>query len=120
MNENGTMMRSLRRELRGREQKLVRLLGQFVRCESPSHQKAAVDRFGGMVASEWRRRGAKVRILRQAKRGNHVRAEIWLGEGRPKGQIMVLGPPRHGVSAGDACEDAVSRARRAGVRAGNI
>ena len=91
MSENGTMMRSLRRELRGREQKLVRLLGKFVRCESPSHQKAAVDRFGGIVASEWRRRGAKVRILRQAKRGNHVRAELWLGEGRPKGQILVIG-----------------------------
>ncbi|MDR3721378.1 MAG: M20 family metallopeptidase [Candidatus Acidoferrales bacterium] len=91
MSENGTMMRSLRRELRGREQKLVRLLGKFVRCESPSHQKAAVDRFGGIIASEWRRRGAKVRILRQAKRGNHVRAELWLGEGRPKGQILVIG-----------------------------
>jgi glutamate carboxypeptidase len=91
MNENRTMMRSLRRELRGREQKLVRLLGKFVCCESPSHQKAAVDRLGRMVASEWRRRGAKVRILRQAKRGNHVRAELWLGAGRPRGQILIIG-----------------------------
>jgi glutamate carboxypeptidase len=91
MNENRTMMRSLRRELRSREAMLVRLLGQFVRCESPSHDKAAVDRLGRMVASEWRRRGAKVRILRQTKLGNHVRAEIWLGHGRPAGQIMVLG-----------------------------
>jgi glutamate carboxypeptidase len=91
MNENRTMMRSLRRELRGREQMLVRMLGSFVRCESPSHDKAAVDRLGRMVASEWRRRGAKVRILRQTKRGNHARAEIWLGHGRPEGQIMILG-----------------------------
>jgi glutamate carboxypeptidase len=45
-----------------------------------------------MVAREWRRRGAKVRILRNASRGNHVRAEVWLGEGRaPRQQIMVLG-----------------------------
>jgi glutamate carboxypeptidase len=62
-----------------------------VRCESPSHQKTAVDRLGKIVANEWRRRGAKVRIVRHATRGNHVRAEIWPGKGRPKGQIMVLG-----------------------------
>ena len=45
---------------------MVRLLGRFVRCESPSGDKAAVDRFGAMVAREWRRRGAKVKILRAA------------------------------------------------------
>ena len=44
-----------------------------------------------MVASEWRRRGAKVRILRQTERGNHVRAEVWLGTGQPAGQILILG-----------------------------
>jgi glutamate carboxypeptidase len=91
MNESTSMMRSLQRETRRREKDIVRLLEQFVRCESPSHHKAAVDRFGRMVASEWRRRGAKVRILRQAKRGDHVRAELWLGAGRPTGQILILG-----------------------------
>jgi glutamate carboxypeptidase len=91
MNESRPMMRRLLRELRSREKEIVRLLPQFVRCESPSHNKAAVDRFGRMVASEWRRRGAKVRILRQTKHGNQVRAEIWLGNGRPKGQILILG-----------------------------
>jgi len=70
---------------------MVRMLGQFVRCESPSHQKAAVDRLGKLIASEWRRRGAKVSVLRDKTRGDSVRAEIWLGDGRPKGQIMVLG-----------------------------
>jgi glutamate carboxypeptidase len=91
MNQSRLMMRALRRELRSREKGIVRLLEQFVRCESPSHNKAAVDRLGRMVAGEWRRRGAKVRILRQAKRGNHLRAEIWLGAGRPTGQILILG-----------------------------
>jgi glutamate carboxypeptidase len=91
MSENRPMMTSLLRELRGREKAMVRLLGEFVRCESPSHDKAAVDRFGRMVAREWRRRGAKVRILRQTGRGDHVRAELWLGEGRPAGQILILG-----------------------------
>lgn len=91
MSENRTMMRGLKRELRSRAKEIVRMLGRFVRCESPSHNKAAVDRFGRMVANEWRRRGAKVRILRQTKRGNHVRAEVWLGSGRPTGQILILG-----------------------------
>ncbi len=91
MSENRTMMRRLKRELRSRAKEIVRMLGRFVRCESPSHNKAAVDRFGRMVADEWRRRGAKVRILRQTKRGNHVRAEVWLGSGRPTGQILILG-----------------------------
>jgi glutamate carboxypeptidase len=91
MKESSSMMQILRRELRSREKEIVRLLGQFVRCESPSHNKAAVDRFGRMVASQWRRRGAKVRILRQTKRGDQVRAELWLGAGRPIGQIMILG-----------------------------
>jgi glutamate carboxypeptidase len=84
-------MRGLLRELRSREKEMVRLLGQFVRRESPTHDKAAVDRFGRMVASEWRRRSAKVRMLRQAKRGDHIRAEIWFEKGRPAGQITVIG-----------------------------
>jgi glutamate carboxypeptidase len=85
-------MPELLRRLQAREKEMVRLLGNFVRCESPSHDKDAVDRFGSMVASEWRRRGAKVRLLRQTERGNHVRAEIRLDSGgSARGQIMVLG-----------------------------
>jgi glutamate carboxypeptidase len=91
MSKNPMVMQRLRRELRLRNRELVRLLGQFVCCESPSHQKAAVDRLGKLVATEWRRRGATVRILRHATAGNQVRAEIWVGQKRPKGQIMVLG-----------------------------
>jgi glutamate carboxypeptidase len=85
------MMRELFRALKRREQEMVRLLGRFVACESPSHDKAAVDAMGELAANEWRRRGAKVQILRQAKRGNHVRAEVSLGEGATAGQILVLG-----------------------------
>ena len=84
-------MREILRELRARQDAMVKLLGEFVRCESPSHDKGAVDRCGGLVAREWKRRGASVRILRQAERGDHLRAEIWLGAGKPAGQIMVLG-----------------------------
>ncbi len=70
---------------------MARLLAQFVRAESPSFDKAAVDRFGRMVAAEWRRCGARVSFLGQRERGDHVRAELWRGSGRPQGQILVLG-----------------------------
>ena len=85
------IMRELRKNLRHREFEMVRLLDQFVRSESPSHDKPSVDRMARMVAKQWRHRGAKVRILAQKVRGDHVRAEIWLGRGRPNGQILVLG-----------------------------
>lgn len=83
--------KDLLRLLRKRQSEMTRLLGKFVRCESPSHNKKAVDRFGQIVAQEWKRRGADLRVLRQAERGNHLRAEVWFGERRPQKQILVLG-----------------------------
>jgi glutamate carboxypeptidase len=85
------VMRSLLREAWRREGEMVRLLGRFVRCESPSHDKAAVDRFAVMVAREWKRRGAKVKILRQRLRGDHLRIEWPRTTRRSDGQILVLG-----------------------------
>jgi glutamate carboxypeptidase len=95
-------MRDLLRAARGREAEMLRLLGRFVRCESPSGDKAAVDRFGAMVAREWSRRGAKVKILRQRLRGDHLRVEMAAepkrdfrrrdgSADRDYGQILVLG-----------------------------
>jgi glutamate carboxypeptidase len=91
LKENATMMRGLLKDLRGREKEMLRLLERFVVRESPSHDKIAVDAMGQIVAAEWHRRGAKVQIVPQAKRGNHVRAEIAPGSGRPSEQILVLG-----------------------------
>jgi glutamate carboxypeptidase len=77
--------------LRKRESAMARLLGKFVRAESPSVDKAAVDHFGGIVAAEWRRRGAKVTLLRQRERGDHILAD-WNPRGiSAGGQILVLG-----------------------------
>src|ERR1700676_1442131 len=84
-------MRSLLDWLRRRERAMTRLLGRFVRGESPSFDKAAVDRFGRSVASEWRRRGATVTLLRQRERGDHVRAEWRPSGNRTAAQILVLG-----------------------------
>ena len=86
-------MKDLLAWLRGREPRMVAMLGRFVRAESPSDDKAAVDRFGRIVAAEWRRRGGKVSVLRQRGQGDHLRVE-WPGRDatrRQAGQILVLG-----------------------------
>jgi glutamate carboxypeptidase len=84
-------MRSLLDWLRPRERAMTRLLGRFVRAESPSSDKPAVDRFGRIVASEWKKRGATVTRLGQRERGDHVRVE-WRPRGRgTTAQILVLG-----------------------------
>ena len=83
-------IRKLLADLRRREAEMVRLLGRFVRAESPSFDKAAVNRFGRLVAAEWRRRGARVEFIRQRERGDHVRITLAPPD-KPAGQILVLG-----------------------------
>jgi glutamate carboxypeptidase len=84
-------MLSIWKWLRPREAAMARLLGKFVRAESASLEKAAVDRFGKIVAREWKQRGAKIKFLRQLERGDHLRAEWNPAGNRAKGQILVLG-----------------------------
>lgn len=76
---------------------MLRLLKRFVRCESPTDSKPAVDHFGRMVAGEWRKRGAKVEYLPRKRGGNHLRV-IWPARPRHSdpslgrsNQILVLG-----------------------------
>lgn len=90
-------LNSIKSYLVRRQPAMLALLRRLVEMESPSLDKAAVDRLGLHVAGCWRRQGARVQILRQAKRGNHVRAELSLG-GAPtarskktSGQLLVLG-----------------------------
>jgi glutamate carboxypeptidase len=77
--------------LRQREAAMTQLLGQFVRAESPSFDKVAVDKFGRIVAAEWKRRGAIVTLLPQKRRGDHIRAVLDPAGKRASGQILVLG-----------------------------
>jgi glutamate carboxypeptidase len=84
-------MIELLRESQCREGEMVRLLARFVRCESPSRDKTTVDRFGKIVAAEFRKCGARIRFWRQRSRGDHLRVEFWTGKERPAGQILVLG-----------------------------
>ena len=87
-----TQMRVLLGELKSRQEDMVRLLETFVRCESPSQDKAAVDRFGAVVAAEWRKRSSQVRVLKQRTVGHHLRVEIPArGKSGRRRQILVLG-----------------------------
>jgi glutamate carboxypeptidase len=89
---NDFTTRSLLDWLQPREQAMTKLLGRFVRAESPSFDKDAVDRFGRIVAAEWKRRGATVKLLRERERGDHLRVELRpRSEPRRNSQILVLG-----------------------------
>lgn len=91
-------LRNLLADLRQQQESMTRLVGRFVRAESPSFDKAAVDRFGRLVAAEWRKRGAQVEFVRQRYRGDHIRAELPPARGhrshrgeRPPSQVLALG-----------------------------
>ncbi|MGH9862783.1 MAG: M20 family metallopeptidase [Candidatus Acidiferrales bacterium] len=81
----------LYRHLRRRQEAMVKLLGDLVRIESPTTDKAAVTRLAEFLAREWRRQGARVTLVRPRHWGAVVRAEVILGRGRPQGQLLVLG-----------------------------
>jgi glutamate carboxypeptidase len=66
---------------------LIDLIERLVRLESPSTDKAAVDRLGAAVGSELQALGFRVERLTQTAAGDHLRAEY--GEGGP--QVLLLG-----------------------------
>ena len=84
-------MRELLRLARRRQPEILRVLERLVRTESPSNDKAAVDRCTRLLAAEWRRRGARVEFFRQKHRGDHLFVDVRLGAARPQGQILLLG-----------------------------
>jgi glutamate carboxypeptidase len=55
---------------------MLTLLKRLVETESPSHDKAAVDRVGAMVADECRHLGAEVKIHPQVETGDQVEARF--------------------------------------------
>jgi glutamate carboxypeptidase len=66
---------------------LLDTIEALVRLESPSLDKAAVDRCGDELAARLAAIGARVERLRQPERGDHVRAEFGTGER----QVLLLG-----------------------------
>jgi glutamate carboxypeptidase len=68
---------------------LIDTIESLVRIESPSDDKAAVDRCGAELATRLEAIGGRVTRLPQATRGDHLRAEFGSPEGgRP---VLLLG-----------------------------
>ena len=65
----------------------VQTIETLVRLESPSTDKAAVDRCGAALAAMLREAGAAVERLPQAQRGDHILARVE-GVGEP---VLILG-----------------------------
>src|SRR3990172_6078692 len=55
---------------------IKQLLQFLVETESPSHDKAAVDRLGGIVAEEARKLGAQIEIIPNKETGDHILARF--------------------------------------------
>ena len=72
---------------RGEEAWLLDTIEALVRLESPSTDKAAVDRCGDAIASRFEAIGGRVERLRQPQRGDHLRV-AFPGAGP---QVMLLG-----------------------------
>ncbi len=69
---------------------LLVCLRRAVEIESPTSSKAGVDRLASYVAREFKRYGAKVRVLSHATAGSSVLAEFW-GQRRGRKPILILG-----------------------------
>src|SRR5262249_58483803 len=66
---------------------MLGVLRQAVELESPSDNKAAVDRCGKYLARELEKLGGKTTIYPQRERGDHVKAEF---AGRPGAKPVLL------------------------------
>ncbi len=65
------------------------LLEELVSIESPSNEKAAVDRLGELIIARLKESGAEIEVIGQEHAGNHIRAR-W-GSGGPGVQPQVDG-----------------------------
>ncbi len=74
--------------LRSRRDEMVARLRTVVELESPSGDKAAVDRLGRVLAAEFERLGGKCRFHRNASRGDHLQVDFAGAKGKP---VLLLG-----------------------------
>src|SRR5262249_50719074 len=59
----------LLKHLRAKRPAMLETLRELVGCESPSTEKAAVDRCAALVAEIWKRTGVRAEMLEQKHRG---------------------------------------------------
>ena len=75
--------------LRRHALEMLQLLQQIVEIESPSDNKAAVDKLGEFLAQQFSNIGGKVRIHRASDYGNHLQIDLAGGAGHKP--VMLLG-----------------------------
>ena len=83
------MSRDLLSWLEGQGDSMLAMLQRLVELESPSTDKAAIDRLGIVFAEELAASGAQVTHLPADRHGDHVRAVA--GDSSGDGQLLVLG-----------------------------
>lgn len=84
------MSRDLLSWLEGQGDSMLAMLQRLVELESPSTDKAAIDRLGIVFAEELTASGAQVTHLPADRHGDHVRAVAGDSSGAD-GQLLVLG-----------------------------
>jgi glutamate carboxypeptidase len=83
--------REFLRFLKPRLPEMLALLRRLVRAESPSLEKSPTDLCCSVLAGEWHRRGARVERIGQKHLGDQLRVTWWPHNGKPAGQLLVLG-----------------------------
>jgi len=69
--------------LAARQSETIALLRRLVELESPSEDKAAIDRLGGFIASQLREASASVEVAPQTSAGDHLIASFGHASGAP-------------------------------------
>jgi glutamate carboxypeptidase len=83
--------RTLLSLLKPRLPQMLDLLRELVLIESPSLEKPDADRCCGFLAEQLRLRGGTVQVLKQEKRGDHLRVEWSSGAAKNGAQLLILG-----------------------------
>src|SRR5215475_11215214 len=83
--------KALLQQLTPRLPDMLSVLRTLVVTESPSLEKAPVDRCCTVVANAWSRLGARIDRVAQKHRGDHLRITWTPANSRPASQLLVLG-----------------------------
>lgn len=74
-----------------RRTSIVDSIRELVEFESPSDNKAALDRLAAVVAQKFTGLGGRVKIHRQKQAGNHVQADFGPSTNKAGSRILLLG-----------------------------
>jgi len=80
-------LKSLLNRLRSQEPEMVAGLGELVELESPSHEKAPLDRLAQHLARQFNAFGGRTKFHKQKHAGDHLQVDF-PGAGKP---VLILG-----------------------------